>query len=307
MVSLSKTNLLPSCWCAGLSMKPIKYIIENERDALWGLTVTTVGFERIEPGAVYPTDRHIDSHVFSVEKGRVLTEYQLVYITEGCGVFESASVPRMDIGPGTVFLLFPDEWHTYRPDAKVGWNQYWIGFKGPNMDERVRLGFFDRRSPVFDVGLTDELVGMFRRAIEVAEHEKAYFQQMLAGIVNYMVGLIYMLDSRHRLNQDKRIVDQITQARIMMHENIESGMTVKDIASSLGTGYSSFRKNFKKYTGLSPASYFQNLKIQRAKDLLRLTSLTVKEIAYILNFESPDYFSTQFRKKAGYRPSDFRN
>ena len=72
-------------------MKPANYIIENERDALWGLTITTVGFEKNAPGDPYPTNAHLDSYMYSPEKGRRLQEYQLVYITEGSGTFESAS------------------------------------------------------------------------------------------------------------------------------------------------------------------------------------------------------------------------
>jgi len=288
-------------------MKPIKYIIENERDVLWGLSITTVGFERIEAGEPYPTNRHLDSYCFIPDKGRTLQEYQLVYISEGCGTFESSSVPKTRIGAGMIFLLFPGEWHTYRPDEREGWTQYWIGFRGVNMDARVKQNFFNRNNPIFEVGITDELVGLYMRAIDVAEHENAYFQQMLAGVVNYMLGLIYVLDRNNRLNQNRHLVDKINQARILMHENIESTMTIQDIARAVGAGYSSFRKNFKKYTGLSPASYFQDLKLQRAKDLLRSTQLTVKEIAYMLDFETPDYFSTQFKKKTGKRPSDFRD
>lgn len=70
--------------------------------------------------------------------------------------------------------------------------------------------------------------------------------------------------------------------------------------------YSYFRKLFKEYTGLSPASYFLDIKLQRAKDLLCKTQLSVKEIAYMLNFDSPDYFCTLFKKKTGKRPGDFR-
>ena len=70
-------------------MNPVKYIIESPRDALWGLTITTVGCEKIKPGELYPTDCHFDSHSFSPNIGRVLQEYQLVYITEGSGIFES--------------------------------------------------------------------------------------------------------------------------------------------------------------------------------------------------------------------------
>lgn len=286
--------------------KSVKYIIENQRDVLWGLAITTVGYEKIKPGEQYPTDCHIDSHSFSSSKGRVLQEYQLVYITEGSGIFESSTFGNKKIRPGMMFLLFPDEWHTYCPDKEIGWTQYWIGFKGFNMDERVRNEFFNKKNPIFEVGLSEELVNLFMKAIEITDRECPYFQQMLAGIVNYMLGLVYMLDKNNSLGQDRYWMDLISRARIMMHENIESCMTVQDIAEAVGVGYSSFRKNFKKYTGLSPASYFQDLKLQRAKDLLCMTNKSVKEIAYRLNFESPDYFSAQFRKKTGKRPSDFR-
>lgn len=287
-------------------MKPIKYIVEGERDALWGLSITTTGFEKIGQGEEYPTNRHIDSYWFSPDTGRVLHEYQLVYISEGSGTFESKSIPKTKIGAGTMFLLFPGEWHTYKPDKEQGWTQYWIGFKGANMDLRVKNGFFHKDSPIFNVGVTDEIVSLYMRAIDVAEHEHAYFQQMLAGIVNYLLGITYILDKNNRLNENKHLVDKINQARILMHENIEGTKTIQDIADGIGVSYSTFRKNFKKYTGLSPASYFQDLKLQRAKDLLRSTQMSIKEIAYLLDFETPDYFSTQFRKKVGKRPSDFR-
>lgn len=287
-------------------MKPIKYIIENERDLLWGLSINTVGYELISKGEKYPTREHLDSYYFSPEKGRVLQEYQLVYISEGRGVFQSRSIGRTTIKAGTMFLLFPGEWHTYQPDAETGWKQYWIGFKGINIDHRVEHGFLCKETPIFIVGVNEEIVRLYRQAIEVAEHENAYFQQMLAGITNHLLGLMYSLDRNNRLNKNKYIVEQINRARILMHEKIESSLSVQDIAEELGIGYSSFRKLFKEYTGLSPASYFQDIKLQRAKDLLCSTQMSIKEIAYSLNFESPDYFSTQFKKKTGKRPRDFR-
>ncbi len=70
--------------------------------------------------------------------------------------------------------------------------------------------------------------------------------------------------------------------------------------------YSNFRKLFKEYTGISPASYQQSLKLQRAKELLTTTDMSIKEIAYRLSFDSPDYFSSKFRMKTGRKPSEFR-
>ena len=59
-------------------------------------------------------------------------------------------------------------------------------------------------------------------------------------------------------------------------------------------------------TGLSAGLYQQDLRLQRAKELLSTTDMSVKEIAYRLNFESPDYFSAKFKNKTGRRPSELR-
>ena len=57
-----------------------KYLIVNERDKRFGLSVTTVGFQAIRAGSVYPPRNHPDAYYFTAQKGRVLHEYQLVYI-----------------------------------------------------------------------------------------------------------------------------------------------------------------------------------------------------------------------------------
>ena len=67
-----------------------------------------------------------------------------------------------------------------------------------------------------------------------------------------------------------------------------------------------FRKLFKEFTGISPALYQQELRLQRARELLSSTPISIKEIAYRLNFDSPDYFSSKFKAKVGCKPSEYR-
>ncbi len=92
-----------------------------------------------------------------------------------------------------------------------------------------------------------------------------------------------------------------------MAENIHRNIDVKGIASSLGISYSLFRKDFKEYTGYAPAQYFQELKLRAAREMLAETQLSIKEIAYKLNFSSYEYFLSFFKKKVGYTPLEYRN
>lgn len=75
-------------------MQTSKYLIATERDAEWGLTISTVGREIIAPGEAYPTKGHADGYYFDIQKGRTLDEYQLLYQSEGEGVFKSEHIPE---------------------------------------------------------------------------------------------------------------------------------------------------------------------------------------------------------------------
>ena len=287
-------------------MQISKYLLANERDAQWGLTVSTVGFEHIQPGDPYPTKGHADGYYFDCNKGRTLNEYQLLYNPEGEGIFQSTNQKPVRLKPGDMFLLFPGEWHTYHPDPKVGWKSYWIGFRGKNMDDRVRAGFLAPTKPIYHVGYSFTLEALYKRAYEAAVEEAAYSQQLMAGIVNHLIGMMYSLERNRELSKNQQQVDMISRARMRIRESLESDITIQQIAEELGVSYSNLRKLFKEHTGLSPATYQQELRLLRAKELLSTTELSIQEIAYRLNFESPDYFSAKFKAKMGLKPSEVR-
>lgn len=288
------------------TMQTSKYMVVNERDAQWGLTVSTVGYEEIAAGESYPTHGHADGYYFSLEQGRVLNEYQLLYITEGEGLFKSTHIKETSLKEGDLFLLFPGEWHSYHPLNHVGWKSYWIGFKGINMDMRVSNEFLTPEKAIYHVGFSEDIVRLYRTAYDAAIKEAAYSQQLLAGIVNHLIGMMYSLERNIILNKDQSHVDMVNRAQLRIREELESSLTIQQIAQDLGVSYSNFRKLFKEYTGISPALYQQDLKLQRAKELLSTTNLSIKEIAYQLNFESPDYFSAKFKIKTGRKPSELR-
>jgi len=283
-----------------------KYLLANERDALWGLTVSTVGYEEIQPGDDYPTRGHADGYYFNLDRGRELNEYQLLYLTEGEGVFHSTTVREAPLREGDLWLLFPGEWHSYHPNPRKGWKSYWIGFKGRNMDDRVRAGFLSPQKPIYHVGFSDSIVRLYKQAYDAAIEEAAYSQQLMAGMVNLLIGMMYSKERNIQLSRNQAHVDLISRARLRIREALESPLTIQQVAEEMGISYSNFRKLFKEHTGISPAIYQQDLRLQRAKEMLSTTDISVKEIAYRLNFESPDYFSAKFKAKTGRRPSELR-
>lgn len=283
----------------------VKYLTINKRDENWGLCVTTVGFQSIDHHSPYPPEGHPSQYRFNPTHGRILHEYQLVYITKGEGMFQSNTLKATQVNGGTVFLLFPGEWHTYYPNYKTGWHTYWIGFRGYFPDNLLKSGFSSKKIPIHEIGFKEELVKLFERSIELVKQEKTGFQQIVSGITIHMLGMIYYI-IKNGYFEDKEIVEKIKMAKIMMQQDTTGETDLGHMANELNMSYSWFRKMFKQYTGLSPAQYQLQIKLEKAKALLVNSSLSIKQIAYRLGFESPNYFTTFFKNKTSLTPTAFK-
>ncbi|MBP1673857.1 MAG: AraC family transcriptional regulator [Bacteroidetes bacterium] len=283
-----------------------KYLIVNDMDQKFGLSVNAVGFQSIVPNSPYPLKDHPSGYFFNAQKGRVLREYQFVYITKGRGLFTSDSTPETQICKGRLMVLFPGQWHTYHPLIHTGWNEYYIGFEGEMIDNIVKNSFLSPEKQILEVGLNEELVNLFSRAIEVAETDKISSQQYLAGIVLHMLGMILSI-SKNKIYEIGDMDQKIEQAKIIMNENVFKDVDPEELAMKLNISYSWFRKIFKDYTGYAPAKYFQELKLRKAKQLLVGTSQSVKEISYQLNYTSTEHFFSLFKKRTGFTPLEYRS
>jgi len=286
-------------------MSAIYRYLPAEIDAIkWGLHVSDCGFTDVVPGSDYPPGKHPPEYDFSWEKGRTLHEYQLIYITEGRGVFENVATGRVKIEAGQVIILFPGEWHRYRPIKKVGWVENWIGFRG-DYAEHLMNAFFSLSKPVFRVGHDEELLNLIRSVVDLTEQRPVGVQQLMAARTVEALARVRMLKmGYHKL--DRRIAEKIQQARCYLLEHSEEDVDMEKLSSELGMSYSRFRSLFKTQTGTAPHHYLLDIRVNKAKDLLVNTRLTVSEIAEHLGFTSVYYFSRLFKNRAGMTPTQCR-
>ena len=269
-----------------------KYLIVNDMDRKFGLWVNTVGYQSIPPDSPYPLKEHPSGYFFNAEKGRVLREYQLVYITKGRGLFSSDSTSEKQVCKGRLMVLFPGQWHTYRPLRQTGWTEYYIGFEGPMIDAIVDDAFLSQEQQILEIGLN--------------EADKISAQQYLSGIVLHMIGMILSV-SKNKVFEMSDVDQKIEQAKIIMNENVSGNVDPEELAMRLNISYSWFRRVFKEYTGYAPAKYFQELKLRKAKQMLVGTSQSVKEISFFLGFQSTEYFFSFFKKRTGLTPLEYRS
>jgi len=288
-------------------MPNYKYLNIQDQDRLWGIVVTTVGQQQIAPGEEYPAKGHPRRYYFSEKDGRVLQEFHLVYITKGKGWFESASQKRTQVQAGDALVLFPGEWHNYAPLRSDGWEESWIGFNGEYAERLMQAGFFSPKSPVLHIGVIDNIYNYFSEACAVAMREWAGCQQTLGGLAAAILGSVYAAGKQYASRSyDSETIGKIEAAKKYMRDNIHSIVAMEDVALNVGMGYSRFRKLFKTYTGISPALYYQGIKLSQAKNLLTNSDMTCQEIAFHLGYESASYFNMVFHKKEGMTPAAYR-
>ena len=231
----------------------VRYLVADERDSQFGMVVNTVGRQCISPYQNYPPiDMHPNDYLFRFDQGRILKEYQLLYIISGKGTLQIDGVGEFNVETGNMFLIYPDIRHTYKPDHETGWSEYWIGFSGSIIDDIVSKDFFSPSNPMLRVGLNERIVDLYIKAMEIAAEGRAGYQQALAGIVIHILGLASYRDRTHGFD-DQHILNKMNQAKLKMREAIYDKLDLEQLASDINMSYSNFRKTFKEFIGVSPS------------------------------------------------------
>ncbi|GAA4950563.1 AraC family transcriptional regulator [Algibacter agarivorans] len=276
-----------------------------EQDKKWGFYVNNLGRTVIEKNSVYPSKDHPDNYVFTWDKGRVLEEFHMVLITKGKGAFESTKTGKVKISDGDIFLLFPGEWHRYKPKKKTGWTERWIGFSGDIAKQFLSNGFFSPNDPIISKCNKTNVLNYFNTLFKLFDEEPFGFQKTASGICIQLMAELHNI--KNGGNNLEHLNTMVSRAKGIMYKNIDKSIDLIKIASDLGISYSKFRLDFKTQTGVSPLQYYLLLKVEKSKELLLNTKKTQKEIAYELGFESDYYFNRLFKSKTGLAPGKFRN
>jgi AraC-like DNA-binding protein len=232
-------------------------------------------------------------------------EFQVVYISQGAGLLETRKA-QWRIQAGEAFILHPEVWHRYRPDTQSGWQEHWVGFNGSVLQQLLRQRFFSSASPRFRLRDERPLAAEFHTLQQLAGTSLPALQQVLAGHTLTILGLL--LSSTRPAMKKNGEKARVIQASITALSDSNAGnIDLEELAASLNVSYSWFRRTFKERTGLSPHQFRLHLRLTTARDILRSTFLSVKEICDRSGFHSEPYFCRLFKQQVGCTPSAFRS
>lgn len=105
------------------------------------------------------------------------------------------------------------------------------------------------------------------------------------------------------LINSNELIDQVIS---YLKDNVENKINIEDITNKFGYSKSLLFKEFKKATNNSIMSYYNKLKIDKAKYYLRKTNKSIGEITNILCFTDQNYFTKAFKKITGTTPRKYK-
>ncbi len=111
--------------------------------------------------------------------------------------------------------------------------------------------------------------------------------------------------SIHNKSQNK-YAENMQKARQFILEHIHEKITVQQLAAAVHMSASHFSRVFKQQTGFSPYDYVLIVRLNKAKELLQKTEMTVASIAYETGFNSESNFISFFTESEGISPGKFR-
>jgi len=104
-------------------------------------------------------------------------------------------------------------------------------------------------------------------------------------------------------HSEGRQSEKLLVAAELMDANIREPISQEELASYVGLSRRQLQRLFQRYLSCTPSSYYLNIRLQRARQLLRQTSNSIVEISVSTGFISSSHFSKAYREMYGHSPS----
>ena len=259
------------------------------------LIVTSCGTYRLKTVKRLPTWR---------PKGRL--DYQLLYIVSGKGHFYFHGEDRV-VYAGRMVLIQPRQEQRYEYFGEDKPEVYWVHFTGSDVKNILHSYHIPMDDPIFYSGASSTYSYLFKEMIHELQNCKTGYEDLLAMYLRQIFLLVQRTRQEERPTVSTYIQEEMEFARRYFNEHYNEPISIQEYAESRNMSVCYFQRNFKQIVKHTPMQYLLTIRVNNAASLLETTDYSMAEIATIVGYEDPLYFSRLFRKIKGVSPRDYRN
>ena len=272
-------------------------------------------------------DKIVTIHYFEFDKhfrsaGESHDFWELIYADKE-SVICTAGEKTIELKEGEILFQKPNEFHTLSANGKNAPDVFIISFECKSeavnffADKKLTLdrkllkyiySIIDESKKTFDLPYSDPNL----KKMSVLPVPALGGKQMIKNLLEILLIGIMRNESDKNGSGEIFLIKGVNRSEItnkiisVLQKNVKNRLSVTDVCKEINYNKSYAFKIFKADTGLPIMAYFNRLKSEYAKKLLRETDKTITEIACELSFDSPNYFSKTFGKHIGYTPSKYR-
>ncbi len=208
-----------------------------------------------------------------------------------------------DIAAGDCFMIDCRKQHDYRATSPLGWGYRIIHFDGQAMADYYDL-FSQRGSVKFTAANNSRIYELIDRLFMVNGVPHAFDDVRNACILTEIITETITPSAEQQIEQVPHLIDTVLQ---YISESYHQPLSLDQVAEKFFVSKYHLCHEFKKHTGTTLNECLIRARLNAAKDLLRLTRLSIAEISSRVGIPSPNHFLYLFRNRAGITPSAYRN
>ena len=236
-------------------------------------------------------------------KGRL--DFQLLYVASGKGHFHFNGKEQI-ITAGHMVIYRPKEPQKYEYYGTDQTEVYWVHFTGSNVKNILRSYGIKDDIKVINCGSGLEYQQHFRAMIQEIQMQKEDYEEMAEIHLRQIFITLHRYLSHSNIIDNSQMVEEIDNAMQYFTEHYNEDICIEDYAKNHNMSISWFIRNFKQYTDLTPMQYILSIRIYNAETLLHSSLYNITEVANIVGYENPLYFSRAFKKAKGLSPLEYR-
>ena len=231
-------------------------------------------------------------------------DYHILYITEGVCFVKVGGI-EIAAKAGNAVFFFPGESHDYRFSGEIPTTSCYLHFSG-EAPKTLLASVKASQKRVFFVGKSGTIEELFRKTEQEYLASLPFAQETSRGYLLAILSLLLRKISFFDTEAQTASVEKITSVCRYMQTVLADDLPICEFARICYLSESRFTHLFREIIGMSPVSYLIELRLTRAKELLKYTPLPINEIAMAVGIANPYYFSRLFKKHTGASPTEYR-